>query len=323
MTAYPRMARIFPAGLALLLATCVVEGGGSTGPNGGDEPSGSPPARPSIKQLVPIVQEPDRGMHLIISDASDDEDGFVVQRRTQGGTFTQLGDLAPNTETYDDWGLEVSTAYTYRIRAYNRFGNSNWSVEKTQTAAGPEPGIVFMYPVADAFVQENSPTSNKGTSLNLIVAIWQGTRAEAYLRFPYEEIPSYALDIDAAELRLISYDVAGLGTPLIYVEDLASDWNELNVTWNNRPFGRGVTADGQYVYNNGEPVYWDITSIVRSWFEGATLNRGIRLFAFTEGEAVLRSRENSCWRRVKIAHIRRPRIAHWAFDPDRWRPEVS
>ena len=85
MRAYPRMARVFSSGLPLLLAACVVDGGGGTGPNGEEELSGSPPAAPSIMQLVPTIQEPDRGMYILINDASNDEDGFRIERKVGGG----------------------------------------------------------------------------------------------------------------------------------------------------------------------------------------------------------------------------------------------
>ena len=81
--------------------------------------------------------------------------------------------------------------------------------------------------------------------------------------------------------------------PWVFLEDLASNWNENTVTWNNRPFGRGVGTDDAYVYNDGQPVYWNMTPIVKNWFEGITLNRGIRLYMWTgEGEARLSSRES-------------------------------
>ena len=286
MRAYPRMARVFLLGLPLLLVACVGDGERGTGPNGEEELSGSPPATPSITQLVPIVQEPDRGMHLTIRDASDNEDGFRIERKVGGGSFNSLTSLSPNTDNYTDWGLEMSTQYTYRIQAYNKDGNSNWS-EKTQTASGPEPGTVFLNPTADAFVIEADPDINFGIWDRLLVTRGSLGREYSYIKFPYAEISSYIKDINLAELRLITRNPSIATLALVYVEDLASDWEEYGVTWNNRPINRGITTDNAYVsFDENQPVYWNITPIVKNWFEGITLNRGIRLFSVTDNEIV-------------------------------------
>lgn len=268
--------------------------GGPDGPNG-PEP-GNPPETPSIMQVLALAQEPSRGMHVAIYDASDNEDGFVLERKTQGSTFAQIANLSPDIETYDDWGLGISIPYTYRIRAYNQFGSSDWSTEKTGTSAGPEPNYVFIYPMADAYVDQRYPTTNYGDDTYLLVTERESGEKRAYLEFSYNEIPSYAIDIDVAELRLICQNEPSAGAMEVYVGDLAEDFYENSVTWNNRPIERGLLVDHEYVYNNGQPVFWDITEIVKDWFNGVTLNHGIVLRGFlapSEGQAVLYSRERT------------------------------
>lgn len=244
----------------ICLGACTTESSGPNSPNNPEEPAGSPPAMPSFMQLVPTAEEPNRGMFLYVHDASNDEDGFRIERKTVGGGFSSLTSLPPNTERYDDWGLEISVQYTYRIQAYNEFGSSSWS-EKTQIAAGPEPGTILLYPVADAYVSNGSPNSNSGMTDHLkVVKYDDGGIEEAYLRFPYDQIPSHVVEINDVELRLVSFNTLGFLTAAIYAEDLAFNWNENTVTWNNRPFGRGVAADNAYVFNDGQPVYWNITT---------------------------------------------------------------
>ena len=301
MKAYKKLAKPSLTGLLFIVA-CTGDNGGGTGVDnsgngGGDpiDPPGSPPATPSFTQVFAISQEPQRGMHLIINDASTDEDGFRIERRVQGGAFTQIAALAQNTATYDDWGLGISTSYTYRINASNAYGSSPWSAERTATATGSEPGFISLYPTADAYVQEAFPTQNKGDDTYLLVTGSNSGLPEkrSYLRFNFADIPSYAIATDTAQLRLISQNESTVPTALVAVQGVASSWSESTITWSNRPIGRGLAADARNVYNDGQPVYWDISSIVRRWFEGTTLNHGIELFSLSTNSAVLYSRERS------------------------------
>ena len=57
-------------------------------------------------------------------DNSDNETGFIIERRKEGGSYQQAGTVGPNVTTYTDSDLTPDTAYTYRVRAYNSLGNS-------------------------------------------------------------------------------------------------------------------------------------------------------------------------------------------------------
>ena len=267
----------------------------------GDPPRGSAPLAPNIRKIVPIGSEPKRGMYLMIYDNSDNEDGFKVERKKQGETFSHLANLNANTETYDDWEVKMSTPYTYRIQAYNQFGSSGWN-EKTQTSAGPQPGTIFLNPIADAYVEEAFPRQNQGGNSYLIVkGYYPGDSVSeqniSYLKFPYDKIPSYAIDVDEATLRLISQNEPLLKGRAAFVSilSLAKDWNENTVIWDNRPFNRGfVLGLGKDVNNDGQPTYWDVTPDVRSWLERITLNHGMELqVRNSKNKAVLYSRERN------------------------------
>ena len=51
------------------------------------------------------------------TDNSDNENGFEVDRSTDGTIFTKLTTTAPNTTTYSDTGLSPTTTYYYRVSA--------------------------------------------------------------------------------------------------------------------------------------------------------------------------------------------------------------
>lgn len=290
------MARVFLLGLPLLLVACVGDGGRGTDPNGEEELSGSPPAAPSIRQLIPMAQEPERGMQLIINDASDDEDGFKIERKIQGRSFTSLTSLSPNTLIYDDWGLEMDVTYTYRIQAHNKFGSSNWN-EKTQTAPGPEIGYLSTYTVADTHVEESNSNTNFGNERSIMIAGAEDFlgRINALLLFSLPILPSHAKDFESAYLRLCE---AGGGNTVypgllgIYAAPALNQWNENTVTWNTRP-GTWLSTYGYNVHDpNKKTCVWiDVSDVVSDWYSGVRTNRGFMLFTGSNAYVQYYSRE--------------------------------
>jgi uncharacterized protein (TIGR02145 family) len=64
------------------------------------------------------------------------ENGYKVQRKTAGGSFTDVGSTGTDISTFSDLGLTNNTAYTYRVYAYNAAGNSlQYSNEITITTS--------------------------------------------------------------------------------------------------------------------------------------------------------------------------------------------
>jgi len=80
-------------------------------------------------------------INLTWTDNSDNEDGFKIERKELGGTYTEIKTLAANVTSYSDIGLNPDTTYYYRIRAYNSFGHSDYSNEANATTkpAGTAP----------------------------------------------------------------------------------------------------------------------------------------------------------------------------------------
>jgi photosystem II stability/assembly factor-like uncharacterized protein len=62
-------------------------------------------------------------------DASNNEDGFKIERKSGTGSYSLIATVAQNIVSYKDTGLSASTNYTYRIYSYNIKGNSNFSNE--------------------------------------------------------------------------------------------------------------------------------------------------------------------------------------------------
>jgi glucose/arabinose dehydrogenase len=53
------------------------------------------------------------------NDNSGNEDGFIIERRTNNGSFEVIDSVNTNITFYTDFGVIDSTTYTYRVAAYN------------------------------------------------------------------------------------------------------------------------------------------------------------------------------------------------------------
>jgi subtilisin family serine protease len=76
---------------------------------------------------------------LTWTDNATGEDGYDVDRKAPGGSFVRIATLGPNATTFSDSGLTASTAYTYRVRAFNGVpAVSFYSNEASATTPAPD-----------------------------------------------------------------------------------------------------------------------------------------------------------------------------------------
>jgi hypothetical protein len=256
-------------------------------------PSGTVPEQPSLS-IYPVAVEPDRINQILIYDHSDNEDGFTLERKTGNGSFVNLADLSPNAELYDDSGVATSTSYTYRIKAYNESGSSDWD-EETATSVGIQTGSVSTQVIADAMVRQLNLNTNYNDTYNEVSGIspylWSGdfgdpSRANVLLSFPLPTLPSYAIDLEGA--YLVTYDAGGgngsYNIPInIYGALNLNSWNEKTVTWSTRP--GALLAEGGFPlaqvikyaddsYNHVHYISMDVSKIVSYWYENKWPNYG-------------------------------------------------
>jgi titin len=72
------------------------------------------------------------------SDNSADETGFRIERKKgTSGTWSETAWVVANTQSYRDTGVSSSTAYYYRVWAYNEVGISAYSNEASATTSVP------------------------------------------------------------------------------------------------------------------------------------------------------------------------------------------
>jgi hypothetical protein len=108
---------------------------------GGDaEPSNTatvttPPAAPSGLRLSGITNSQ---AQLFWNDNSNQSPTFKIERKVDGGVFSEIAVVPAGVTTYQDTGLTGDTTYVYRVRASNQNGDSDYSAEATGTTL-PDP----------------------------------------------------------------------------------------------------------------------------------------------------------------------------------------
>lgn len=112
--------------------------------------SGSAPNAPT-NLSASLQKTASTNVQLTWTDNSSDEDGFYIERSTDGTNYSQVGSVAANVTTYDDNGLAANTLYYYQVQAYNSFGSSAYSnVEQIMTTItginGNEIAKISVYP---------------------------------------------------------------------------------------------------------------------------------------------------------------------------------
>ena len=101
-----------------------------------------PPADPSNLTATAVSSTQ---INLAWTDNSSNEDGFKIERCTgtvvgcADADFAEIASVGANVTTYQNTGLSPSTTYTYRVRAFNAGGNSNFSNEAEATTPAPPP----------------------------------------------------------------------------------------------------------------------------------------------------------------------------------------
>jgi hypothetical protein len=112
----------FTSGTLSCSGTCSLNTSGCTTP---------PPAAPTT---LAAIASSSGSVDLSWTDASSNESGFRIERKTgPTGTYAEIGTTGLNVRVYSDAAVSASTAYTYRVRAYNASGSSAYSNEASAT----------------------------------------------------------------------------------------------------------------------------------------------------------------------------------------------
>ncbi len=89
-------------------------------------PPPMPPDAPSNLSATTVASEI---IEINWTDNSSNETGFLVERKTDDGDFSQILELGENIIWYQDTTVQYGHTYAYRVRAFNFVGNSAFSNE--------------------------------------------------------------------------------------------------------------------------------------------------------------------------------------------------
>ncbi|MFH1860321.1 MAG: PQQ-binding-like beta-propeller repeat protein, partial [bacterium] len=84
-------------------------------------------SQPDAPSTLSIKACSSSAVELSWSDNSNDETGFVIERKTGEGEFNVVTTVLVNTTKFTDTGLSAATKYEYRLATYNPKGESDYS----------------------------------------------------------------------------------------------------------------------------------------------------------------------------------------------------
>ena len=87
-------------------------------------PAPAPPNTPSGLTATAITKTQ---INLSWTDTSSNEDGYKIERSSDGIRYTQIASVGANITSFANSGLTASKLYYYRVRAYNVSGHSAYS----------------------------------------------------------------------------------------------------------------------------------------------------------------------------------------------------
>jgi predicted phage tail protein len=166
-----------------------------------------------------IATSPTQGQVILNwTDNSTDETGFRIER-SSGGAFTEIGQVGANVATFTDNNLTFGSMLTYRIRAFNAAGNSNFSNEAniTVTAVGlidiSHSLQIYPNPSADKFIlqldyKKQGEFRFRMTDLagrSIITHSWDKNGEVLFKEIEVNQLPSgvYILELVHEEFRAI------------------------------------------------------------------------------------------------------------------------
>lgn len=144
----------------------------------------------------------------------------------------------------------------------------------------PQSRTVAVYPSNDSFVWEWAPSNNYGSWSQARI----GKRGEDFQFRPtpgkhewtalmFDLTPYSGITLDSAEIAVYIYDTDGTFPPNeVWVAKCSNDWDENEITWNNRP-----DYHDWHVPTVPEYCWWtiDVTTWAQAWIDGAYENYGL------------------------------------------------
>jgi hypothetical protein len=118
----------------------------------------------------------------------------------------------------------------------------------------------------DAWIDQGSPSSNKGDDSILKVMSKSGANLRALVGFPFPALPDGCI-VESAQLTM--YAASSASGRTIQALPIAGSWTESGVTWNNQP---GTTGTAATTASASGIRTWDVTSQVQVMYDSSALH---------------------------------------------------
>jgi hypothetical protein len=123
------------------------------------------PAAPTSLTATPASTSQ---INLAWTDNASSEDGYKIERSTDGASFSQIDTVGPSVTSYASIGLSAGTLYYYRVRGYNEVGNSGYSnVASATTLSNPPAAPTGLTATAVSSTQINLAWTDNATNESL------------------------------------------------------------------------------------------------------------------------------------------------------------
>ncbi len=215
-----------------------------------DLSAGSESNPPSVPSNLAVSVVSGTRIDLTWSSSTDDTGvrGYDVYRN--GALISTTGAGTPG---YSDAALVPGTTYSYTVDAFDAYGNHS-PASPPVSATTATTAIYTFTPVADAYVDGNSPTANFGLASALLVGA--SPDRHAYLRFNVADIGG---SVTKATLRLYAATSSSVGYQVQAV--LGNAWDENQVIYASAPALGGLIG-ASVPFSSGNWVDVDVTSLV-------------------------------------------------------------
>lgn len=116
----------------------------------------SPPTPPVAPSGLSATATSASSINLAWNDDSSNEQGFLIESKISGGSFSLLATLPAGATSYSASGLLANTTYVFRVKATSASdGDSAWSFEANATTdSAPSAGAIVSIAVLDSSVGE-------------------------------------------------------------------------------------------------------------------------------------------------------------------------
>jgi hypothetical protein len=184
--------------------------------------------------------------------------GYDLRRGT-----TLVGSVGGDTTSYTDATVSPDTSYSYTVTARDAAGNSSTPSPTATVRTPAEPGgtTVTFAPVADARVQQSTPTTNYGTATTLQADLDPTAQTESYLKFTVSGLTG---TLASAKLRV--WTTTGTTSPTTNGPAVhgvtETGWTESGLTWSTRPAPQAAALDNRGPLAADTMVEYDVSTYV-------------------------------------------------------------